>query len=404
MPREHFKYFFTPKESTADLFFLPYWRFRGMVFSFDALSIESKIIDTNILALKPGSAPMSLGLRPQVLKLRYVAPGIAGNFLKPQFPFRKHVNCGPENERSPIKPVSPGIEASFVGETESLIYSPFSIHDNVLVDAVLQSPVGNAGWGPVELPAERCDAEDQLSFLPMMCPTCGWDLEGEKNSLVLFCRNCAIAWQSGGSGFENVKFAFPAAKNGGDAAVYLPFWRLNASVTGLQLRSYADLARLANLPKGHPECVGTKATAFLGPGIQSSAPPFSAPFNKPDHSSAGTGVQHATAQIGNTSGNDSRRQGPGEFESPHCLIGCPQEIHFSPPAGPVFFDERSNARLPAVPSKRFRADPGGFQPEHTGKRGILGAIDLIRSCVQDECDWFRSALAILQINAAGTGV
>jgi hypothetical protein len=220
-----------------------------MVFSFDALSIESRIIDTNILALKPGSAPMSLGLRPQVLKLRYVAPGIAGNFLQPQFPFTKHVNCGPENERIPIKPVSPGIEASFVGETESLIYSPFSIHDNVLIDAILQSPVGNAGGGLVELPSERCDAEDQLSFLPMMCPTCGWDLEGEKNSLVLFCRNCAIAWQSGESGFENVNFAFPAAINAGDAAIYLPFWRLNANVTGLQLKSYADLVRLANLPR-----------------------------------------------------------------------------------------------------------------------------------------------------------
>ena len=53
-----------------------------MEFSFDALSIESKIIDTNILALKPGSAPISLGMRPQVLKLRYVAPGITGNFLR----------------------------------------------------------------------------------------------------------------------------------------------------------------------------------------------------------------------------------------------------------------------------------------------------------------------------------
>ncbi len=120
-----------------------------MEFSFDALSIESRIIDTNILALKPGSAPMSLGMRPQVLKLRYVAPGISGNFLKPQFPFRSHLNCGPENESSPIKHASPKIEAFFVGETESLIYSPVSLRGNVLVDAILQSPVGNAGGGPV---------------------------------------------------------------------------------------------------------------------------------------------------------------------------------------------------------------------------------------------------------------
>ncbi len=248
MPREHFKYFFTPKAGSENLFFLPYWRFRGMVFSFDALSVESRIMDTNILALKLGSVPMSLGMRPQVLKLRYVAPGISGNFLKPQFPFRRRVNCGPENESSPIKGVSTKIEASFVGETESLIYSPVSVRGNVLIDAILQSPVGDAGGNLVELPAESCDAEDQLTFLPMMCPVCGWDLEGAKNSLVLFCRNCATAWQSRGSGFESVEFAFPAAKHAGDAAVYLPFWRLDASVKGLQLGSYADLARLANLP------------------------------------------------------------------------------------------------------------------------------------------------------------
>ena len=149
---------------------------------------------------------------------------------------------------SPIKGVSTKIEASFVGETESLIYSPVSVRGNVLIDAILQSPVGDAGGNLVELPAESCDAEDQLTFLPMMCPVCGWDLEGAKNSLVLFCRNCATAWQSRGSGFESVEFAFPAAKHAGDAAVYLPFWRLDASVKGLQLGSYADLARLANLP------------------------------------------------------------------------------------------------------------------------------------------------------------
>ena len=219
-----------------------------MVFSFDALNIESKIIDTNILALKPGFAPISLGMRPQVLKLRYVAPGITGNLLEPQFPFKRHLNSRPDNENSPIKRVSQGIEPFFVGETESLIYSPFSMRGNVLVDAILQTPAGHAGGGPADLPAERCDAEDQLTFLPMLCPACGWDLEGEKNSLVLFCRNCAVAWQSSGPGFETVKFAFPEAKNGGNAAVYLPFWRIDASVTGLQLRSYADLARLANFP------------------------------------------------------------------------------------------------------------------------------------------------------------
>jgi NADH pyrophosphatase NudC (nudix superfamily) len=26
------------------------------------------------------------------------------------------------------------------------------------------------------------------------CPHCGWDMEGGKDSLVLICRNCNIAW------------------------------------------------------------------------------------------------------------------------------------------------------------------------------------------------------------------
>ena len=249
IPRKYFKYFFTPKENTPDLLFLPYWRFRGIEFSFDALSVESRIIDTNILALKSGTAPMSLGMRPQVLKLRYVVPGMSGYFLEPQFPLRRHINGAPECESSPIESVSPRMEPAFIGETESLIYSPFSVRGNVLIDAILQSPVGNAGSFAVDPPVGPREAEDQLSFLPMMCPSCGWDLEGEKNSLILFCRNCTSAWRSRGSGFESVKFAFPPTANGSDNAAHLPFWRIDASVAGLQLKSYADLVRLANLPR-----------------------------------------------------------------------------------------------------------------------------------------------------------
>ncbi len=224
-----------------------------MVFSFDGSNVEGRIMDTNILALKPGAAPMSLGMRPQVLKLRYVAPGIAGDFLKPQFPFRRHVNCGLENDSSPIKHVSPKIETFFIGETESLIYSPVSVRGNVLVDAILQSPVGNAGGNPADLPAERCDAEDQLTFLPMMCPGCGWDLEGEKNSLVLFCRNCTTAWQSSGSGFESVKFAFPAAKNAGRCRRIPAFLAVRRKRDGSAAKVLRRSGAPGEPPQGHSE-------------------------------------------------------------------------------------------------------------------------------------------------------
>jgi hypothetical protein len=34
-----------------------------------------------------------------------------------------------------------------------------------------------------------------------------------------------------------------------DSSVYLPFWRMRVAVKGIILESYADLARVANLPK-----------------------------------------------------------------------------------------------------------------------------------------------------------
>ena len=35
----------------------------------------------------------------------------------------------------------------------------------------------------------------------------------------------------------------------GDDVIYLPFWRIKGDITGVTLHSYADLVRLANLPK-----------------------------------------------------------------------------------------------------------------------------------------------------------
>jgi hypothetical protein len=50
-----------------------------------------------------------------------------------------------------------------------------------------------------------------------------------------------------GKKLKQLKFAhFPAKK---DEAIYLPFWRIKADITGINLESYADLVAVANLPK-----------------------------------------------------------------------------------------------------------------------------------------------------------
>jgi hypothetical protein len=75
-------------------------------------------------------------------------------------------------------------------------------------------------------------------------------MEGERDSLVLICRNCNSAWACPGQSFEKIEFAVmtPPAETG-EPSCYLPFWRMKPHFTGLDLATWADLIRIANLPK-----------------------------------------------------------------------------------------------------------------------------------------------------------
>jgi hypothetical protein len=75
-------------------------------------------------------------------------------------------------------------------------------------------------------------------------------MEGERDSLVLVCRNCNSAWGCPEETFTAVEFTVMTPPPGtGKISLYLPFWRMKPRVTGVELASYADLIRLANLPK-----------------------------------------------------------------------------------------------------------------------------------------------------------
>jgi hypothetical protein len=87
----------------------------------------------------------------------------------------------------------------------------------------------------------------QISFISTLCPHCGWNLEGERDSLVLLCKNCHSIWKSGKNGFRRLNFAVITNKE--ENALYLPFWRIKPQIEGLKIQSYADLVRIANLPK-----------------------------------------------------------------------------------------------------------------------------------------------------------
>jgi hypothetical protein len=256
------------EKRSENALFVPYWRFKGMVFSFDEHGVGERLVDSNLLALRAQCFPFSLGVRPQVLRLRFIAPGTGGKFLSPAFPFQGS-HADPETEPEFRGKTTGGrcsLSRAFIGETVSLIYSPFLVNDQGVFDAVLNRPALVCPEAPLEdLPVER-DAACKIRFIPMLCPSCGWDLEGEKQALVLLCRNCESAWQAAGNSLERVDFGFIGNRD--DESLNLPFWRIRAEVSGTELRSYADLVRLANLPKAIQSHWGEAPLAFWVPAFK----------------------------------------------------------------------------------------------------------------------------------------
>lgn len=228
-----------------DLVYYPYWRFKGMLFSCLESGIRHRFIDVSYQAVESRLFPITLGLRSQALKLSFVTPEKSGYFLKPTFSFNKAMNIFKLRFSASLP--GPVFYQSHIGDTISLIYSPFYEEDKIY-DAVLNKPLTSIppdDFKTSSLPGGRPDSH--IQFLPTLCPACGWDLEGQRDTLILLCRNCSTAWRPIKSGLNPVKFATMWTKD--ENIVYLPFWRIKADINGIRLDSYADLVRIANLPK-----------------------------------------------------------------------------------------------------------------------------------------------------------
>lgn len=264
------RYFITPRSTELkDVFFLPYWRFKGFSFSYENDEIQERVVDSNLLALKAKGLPVSLGFRPQVLKLRFAASETRGRFLKPHFAFKSlpskaGVQAGFASER---RLELAGTYEAFVGETLSLIYSPTTVKKGVLFDSILDRPIGRAEEAVLDKLPSDDPASHAIQFLPTLCPHCGWDLQGEKNTLVLICKNCDSAWVSTKEGLKSQEFAFLPGEES-DSTVYLPFWQLRAEISGVELSSCADLIRMANLARAVTSEMGEQEMHFRIPAFK----------------------------------------------------------------------------------------------------------------------------------------
>jgi len=95
---------------------------------------------------------------------------------------------------------------NFLGETLSLIFSPFYV-DGKIYDGILRKPVSSVLPQDFDIDGMPSDqANWKIKFVPALCPNCGWDLQGARDSLALSCKNCNSVWLAGKKGVTRLKF------------------------------------------------------------------------------------------------------------------------------------------------------------------------------------------------------
>lgn len=217
-----------------------------MLFSCIPTGIQHKFIDFSYQAVESAYFPTSVGLRSQALKLQFVSPESEGRFLQPVLPVRKAVRIYEKRFFNALM-LNSAFHKVFIGETVSLIYSPFYV-SNKLYDGILDKPISPILPNNFEtsLSTEKQPGQ-HIRFIPALCPDCGWNLNGRAESIVLNCMNCNSMWRSTENGLKKLQFGYIPEKENNN--VYLPFWRINAEITGINLQTYTDLVKVANLPR-----------------------------------------------------------------------------------------------------------------------------------------------------------
>nr|WP_319494519.1 hypothetical protein [uncultured Desulfobacter sp.] len=262
-----FPRYYLPRSSQvptdAAFIYLPYWRFKGVRYMCTASGVTHRFTDISSLALAdmPTQIPFSLGLRAQAMPMKRIRPDTQGKFFRPlsAATVLKDQTMGSDQEEGPFK--------EDIGETFSLIYSPFYIDQQQLVDGVTnQALLSLDKTTPEIFNLDQIRPGVETHFIAGICPSCGADLEGSGDSLALVCKNCHSLWRAKAEKLAKIKFgtAAPARKED----VMVPFWRISAQISPIHLSSHADLARLANLPLSIPREWEEKPVHFWSPAFK----------------------------------------------------------------------------------------------------------------------------------------
>ena len=244
-PHNYLRFALPHKAFGKDIIYAPYLRFKGKVFYCRNLTLGHKVIDITSAGLPIKGLPVSLGLRPQAMKMKIVSRKTPGSFLKFTLKASKLVAIAAALSSSALK--GKLYHRAYIGEALSIIYLPLYIENGRLFDAVLNRPISDL-FREEDAFKQNITSKSswEYDFIPTICPGCGWNLGAERDSVTLVCGNCDTAWEVLKGKFVEVDFM--AVSGESDADLYLPFWKISAKTNGIKLDSYADFLRLANQP------------------------------------------------------------------------------------------------------------------------------------------------------------
>ena len=240
---DYFRLVLPHKAPDKEIIYAPYLRFKGNTYACQGQTIGHRIVDITHLGTPVKGLPISLGLRPQAMKMRFVTQDTAGSFLR--------CSLGVDDVLARAGKHTSGsgrlFHRAYIGETVSLIYLPLFVHKETLFDAIINRPIVKLTQGEDILGSADNHPRWRLTFMSTLCPQCGWNLEGERDSVVLTCNNCNTAWEASEGRF--VRVGFGVVPGQGEKTMYLPFWKIAARADGIGINSFADFIRLTNQPR-----------------------------------------------------------------------------------------------------------------------------------------------------------
>ncbi len=260
-----FRFVLPNKTPHREILYVPYLRFRGVVYACQPSGVRYRIMDITRLGIPLKRFPVSLGLRPQAMKMRFVSRETEGSFLKCFLQAQEMLTNAEKHFMSGISKEI--FHKAYVGEAINLIYLPLYLKNGALFDAITQCPVAR-------LPKDRKkfssitlnNAPWKLNFLATLCPRCGWNLDGQKDSVVLLCKNCETAWEAKRGRF--VPLDFRTVPAGHPDLTHLPFWKMTVRTEGIAIHSFADFIRTTNQPKVVQKSWYNQDMAFWSPAFK----------------------------------------------------------------------------------------------------------------------------------------